>query len=135
MSVLRIVRPVGLGTWGILGALLVSLLVTGGGIAPPHLGSGLAVASSGGCAGTSIPAAYTGAVTVDGGPLNASAAVRQIAATSRNEVEGITLRIFSPDDWDSTLILVSLLMARFNGGNRGCKRKRRAITADMVIRS
>jgi hypothetical protein len=74
MSVLRIVRPVGLGSWGILGALLVSLLVTGGGIAPSHLGSGLAVASSGGCAGTSIPAAYTGAVTVDGGPLNASAA-------------------------------------------------------------
>src|SRR6202161_1196171 len=50
--------------------------------------------------------------------LNATAAVRQTAATSRNELEEITLRIFSPDDWDSTLILVSLLLVRFNGPPR-----------------
>jgi hypothetical protein len=74
LSVLRIVRPVRLGLWGILGLLLLSTLVATGGVASVAPPSGSTPSSSAACAGSSIPTSYTGVVTVVGGPLNSSAA-------------------------------------------------------------
>jgi hypothetical protein len=74
MSVLRSVGPARLALWGILATLLFSFLVPTGGGAPSALPSELEAATTSGCPGASIPTSYTGGVTVDGGPLNSTAA-------------------------------------------------------------
>jgi hypothetical protein len=73
LSVLRIVRPVRLGIWGLLGILLLSVVATGSGVAHPTASEPGAPAPNSGCPGSPIATSYTGSVTIEGGPLNGTA--------------------------------------------------------------
>jgi hypothetical protein len=70
----RSIRPVRLGAWVILVVLCGSGLIPFASAAPTTPSASFAPAPATGCTGPSIPATYTGAVTVEGGPVNASAA-------------------------------------------------------------
>jgi hypothetical protein len=65
-------RPFRHGVVGLLGVLFVSTLAFGAVTATPVPTHGSAPATGSGCPGTSIPTAYSGNVTVVGGPLPAS---------------------------------------------------------------
>jgi hypothetical protein len=75
LSVPRIVRPFRPVLWVALGVLILSTLVLGGGGATSPGGSGAPPGNVVLCPGSSVSSSYSGRVSIEGGPLTATAAV------------------------------------------------------------